>query len=646
MIKYRSGVYTMKKGLLTTLLLASGAALAVYLLSEEQNKRVETEDEVRMIKLRSDEEDKELVKTIQEIENLPLKNIQDVEQQGAHQHEEEQEESNFIELDDLSDMDIPSFREMAPIAAEIIKPAVKATEEILEDLRTPLFHEEIEEEPEVISNFEDIKIADENEDLQKLIQDIEASTDNLEQLSNNFNEDEDLEDLLEDLVVPTFVERVKPTGDIKLETLMHPFGSPVIEPEEIIPSVETSVSIEEEPELDEFDTFEIPAMVQSIKPDYAEEDLSRTAIFDLPKFAHTEEPTIKQSQDMTLRNPFGDDDLEELDLASLFEDLNPIEQQVSSPIFSMPMEETSELKLVDLDEEEIQKLFATDDHDLEEISIEPSFSEAPQLKKELTEDEFEEFKKRLIHVGEDDVDLINLNDANPFETVEPQHSEEVDIINFGNIVEEPTVALEDLVLARPIETIKEVEEEIDLPSLDEIEDEEEIDLSSLDEIQDEEEVDIAPFAMMEDTAQFDIPTLNPFDEEDELEEISIPSFSDSPREYPDAVYDISTLYPFLNLKFINAIFNNFEAFNEEFEVGSRCRITHKVQFPDSQNLISFIEIIKEYGYEINGTDENHNILVYLDFDNQESKILSEIYNISNQVNCLDGLYKGYELEHI
>ncbi|MEG0240285.1 hypothetical protein [Anaerorhabdus sp.] len=654
----------MKKGLLTTLLLASGAALAVYLLKEEQDKKADVDDEIRMIKLRSDEEDKELVRTIQEIENLPLKDIHEIDHDyKSTKQTVDHKETPFIDLDDISDIDIPSIKEMAPVqAAGIIGAAMTASKDVLEDLRVPSFVqpkeetikfdepviEEIIEEPIVVAEptieeiLEEVELPEEpveevintipdfkNEDLQKLIQDIESSTNENEEDNSLLVEDDHLNDLLEDLVVPTFVERPKPDANIKFETLMHPFGEPAIKTEEIITPTEEDIqevlqdTIEEVNNDNDWGTFEIPTMVQPSKKEFDDENLSKTAIFDLPKFENVNQP-IEDSQNITMRNPFGDDDLDEIDLTSLFEEFKPTQSIVESA-FDPTIEETSELKLVDLDDEEIKRLFTIDDDedDLEEITLEPIHQETPQLKKELTQDEFEEFKKRLIHVGEDDIDLINLNDAQPFETVEEPHVEEIDIINFGNIVAEPTIALEDLVLDKPLN------------------------ISEIQPIEDEEEIEELQFPSMQpilEEDELDIPTLSPFEEDDDLEEISLEPVEE--REFPDAVYDISSLYPYLNLKFINTVFNNFEVFNDEFEIGTGCRITHKVQFPESQNLISFIEIIKEYGYEINGTDENHNILIYLDFENQESKILSEIYNISNQVNYLDGLYKGYELEHI
>ncbi|MEG1463006.1 MAG: hypothetical protein RSC48_07830, partial [Anaerorhabdus sp.] len=263
-----------------------------------------------------------------------------------------------------------------------------------------------------------------------------------------------------------------------------------------------------------------------------------------------------------------------------------------------------------------------------------------------------------------DIDLINLSDSKPFDTVANPNHEEIDIINFGNVVENPSIKLEDIVFENvaPInEDGFEDLEELELPAGFDMTGElpvlEEIELPTSEDEEVLEEIQL-PVDSREDTTEIFLSdinlneVLNENEDYDDLE-ITEEEYKPTPQpivqndgEFPEAVYQINTLYPYLNPKFINAVFNNFGAFNEEFEIGSACRITHKVQFPDSQNLISFIDIVKGLNYEIAGTDENQNILIVLDFENEESKILSEIYNISNQVNYLDGLYRGYELEHI
>ncbi|MFV0380608.1 MAG: hypothetical protein ACK5KQ_07275 [Anaerorhabdus sp.] len=114
----------------------------------------------------------------------------------------------------------------------------------------------------------------------------------------------------------------------------------------------------------------------------------------------------------------------------------------------------------------------------------------------------------------------------------------------------------------------------------------------------------------------------------------------------DTVKEIGVIYSNLTPEFIEQVLDKLPNYNEEFKDGEASRIVHKVHFEDSADLMKFIEIVKTAGYEIKGTDESGNIFIQLDFDNHDSKILSEIYNVANQAASLNGLYKGNVLEKI
>lgn len=668
----------MKKGLLTTLLLASGAALAVYLLKEEQNKKsYDNDDEKRMIKLRTEEESQELVRTIQEIENLPFKHFEDtnsikeenkefhhidlnsdnVRVFGLEDNEKSSDEIAVQSYDDLETLDLPSFIHESPL--DYVE-----TEEVLLDEEKPIeaVEEKIEEPVSVVEDESDI-------DLPRFFKGALESAAVAAPIMREINPDEIYLESLVDDVNDDFNELDFPSFMTKNETEELPIIKTlsVDEPQE----VEELVIEEEEPILD----TDLNEELLNLYADDSE-NFGETAIFDLPKmFAEKANSSSMTNtidipgQSIQPVNPFMDlqkEDLEEIDLAELFKSIDDEPMAVDN--LSIPsLEETTEIKLVDIDEDEIKRLFNTDSDELEEILVDEVHHEEVPLKKELTEDEFEEFKKRLIHVEEDDIDLINLSDSKPFDTVVNPSHEEIDIINFGNVVENPTIKLEDIVFEN-VAPINEAEledlEELELPVGFDVTGElpvlEEIELSESEDINDDVVLDEIQMLSNthDDTSEIFLSDINLHDALNEDEdydslEISEEEFVPAPQpivqndgEFPEAVYQINTLYPYLNPKFINAVFNNFAAFNEEFEIGSACRITHKVQFPDSQNLISFIDIVKDLNYEIAGTDENQNILIVLDFENEESKILSEIYNISNQVNYLDGLYRGYELEHI
>ena len=665
----------MKKGLLTTLLLASGAALAVYLLKEEQNKKsYDNNDEKRMIKLRTEEESQELVRTIQEIENLPFRHFEEINNTkeenkefhhidlnsdnvrvfGLGNNHKSNDEMDVQSYDNLETLDLPSFIHESPLdyveTEELLLDEIKPIESVFDNKKEPV---------SVAQDAVDI-------DLPRFFKGAVESAAMAAPLMREINPDEVYLESLVDDVNNDFNDLDFPSFTTKNETEELPIIKPlsVDEPQQV-----EEINVEEEaPRMDTDLSEELLNL-------YADdnENFGETAIFDLPKmFAEKSNASSMMNtidipgQSSQPVNPFMDlqqEDLEEIDLAELFKSIDD-DSVIADNLSNPSLEETTEIKLVDIDEDEIKRLFNTDSDELEEIVVDDIHHDEVPLKKELSEDEFEEFKKRLIHVEEDDIDLINLSDSKPFDTVANPNHEEIDIINFGNVVENPSIKLEDIVFENvaPInENGLEDLEELELPAGFDITGElpvlEEIELPTSEDDEVLEEIQL-PADSREDTSEIFLSeinlneVLNENEDYDDLE-ITEEEYKSTPQpivqndgEFPEAVYQINTLYPYLNPKFINAVFNNFGAFNEEFEIGSACRITHKVQFPDSQNLISFIDIVKGLNYEIAGTDENQNILIVLDFENEESKILSEIYNISNQVNYLDGLYRGYELEHI
>lgn len=527
----------MKKGLLATLLVATGAAIAVYIIKEEQSNHEDAKEEKKVIKLRSKEESEELVKAIQEIEDLPNQVSNDNENlvSDAHSFKPlniEHQTKGFGIVADLEDT------EETPL--EVVAEPFMMEEEVPEEISV-----EAEDEDQFIDfpNFVPFESIDETDSLP-----------DLEDILPN-----EVEEEFQEIDLPSFIKS-NAQVDEPLNTL---YEEPTVQYHEVVDSIHDTSEIS----LNDLDDGDLQKLFATTDDNTYEPQTEEIAPSSIPSFDNTTEINLGEFDEDEIRKLFAMDDDEDIEEIELPNDFNTNVEGVFQPFMDEDLEE-----------------IVLDDHD-------------DEIKRELTLDEFEEFKQRLTHIGDDDIDLINLNDSKPFEAHDGHVAEEVDIINFGNVVSDETVNLDDFVFE-------------ELPT-DKIENNEPVEL---------EEISI--------------------DEIEPLEEIKLDE-----GEYPETVHEIGKLYPYLNHKFINAIFSHFDEFAEEFMPGTSCKITHKVQFPESQNLMDFISIIKNYGYEIMGTDDDHNILLSLTFINEESKILSEIYNISNQVNYLDGLYRGYELEH-
>ena len=57
----------------------------------------------------------------------------------------------------------------------------------------------------------------------------------------------------------------------------------------------------------------------------------------------------------------------------------------------------------------------------------------------------------------------------------------------------------------------------------------------------------------------------------------------------------------------------------------------------------FLEIAKENGYDVEELNTKE-IVVAKKLYSTDGAILSDIYNVANQVNCLNGTYEGYKID--
>ncbi len=335
---------------------------------------------------------------------------------------------------------------------------------------------------------------------------------------------------------------------------------------------------------------------------------------------------------------------------------------------------------------DVEELQQNEDEDiLEGISLNPIHTTEQEEKSEVLETfELEniEFNDEIIPSIEDMSEEVNLDQTEKEGSVSDNDFKSVineEIVTNEEVIDE-TETKEEVVNEKAIHEDVLNEELINETAVEEPEELEEIEISESDgekidfsaflkNVEENEEELVEP--IIADIIEEDLPiTDEDFrkmfesdDEVEELEEISLDEIEieessesleeavfnqeeEKEDEFSETIKEIGLLYPYLNQGFIGKILQQLPHFTEEFKNGDTCRIVHKVQFHESNNLMRFLEIIRGQGYEVVGTDANNNILLQLDFVTQESKILSEIYNISNQVNYLDGIYRGYELEAV
>jgi len=141
---------------------------------------------------------------------------------------------------------------------------------------------------------------------------------------------------------------------------------------------------------------------------------------------------------------------------------------------------------------------------------------------------------------------------------------------------------------------------------------------------------------------------NEEEEENEVRFISIEEPTETPqeKEAPKAspeVLEIAELYPYLTHEFIAEQLGRNGVFNEQYPEDSLVTITHKAKFDTEELRKDFTKIGEDNGYTAAVLNENEATISRKMFT-ENGSILSDIYNVANQVACLKGVYEGYNIE--
>lgn len=127
-------------------------------------------------------------------------------------------------------------------------------------------------------------------------------------------------------------------------------------------------------------------------------------------------------------------------------------------------------------------------------------------------------------------------------------------------------------------------------------------------------------------------------EDGDVEEKKVdPSF----EEKSDEVKEVASVYPYLDLDFIEKILNKNDEFNSSYEEDSLVTVMHHVRFAIAEERKAFEEIMGLSGYEI--TTQDDKVVATRKFFTQPGAIISDILNVANQTNALQGVYEKYDI---
>lgn len=133
------------------------------------------------------------------------------------------------------------------------------------------------------------------------------------------------------------------------------------------------------------------------------------------------------------------------------------------------------------------------------------------------------------------------------------------------------------------------------------------------------------------------------DDDDEVRFIHIDDEEKKEEKLSPEVLEIAELYPYLDKAFIAEQFNRNEVFNAEYPEETLITIAHKAKFKDAWTMQEYIKIAEENGYQSEALSETENIITKK-MVTTDGAILSDIYNVANQVACVNGVYEGYKID--
>lgn len=131
------------------------------------------------------------------------------------------------------------------------------------------------------------------------------------------------------------------------------------------------------------------------------------------------------------------------------------------------------------------------------------------------------------------------------------------------------------------------------------------------------------------------------DDGDETEEVE--EQKEECEEVSDEVKEIASIYPYLSTSFVAEQFARNDVFNEKYPEDTLVTISHKARFSHLDEKEQFCSIAKDNEYEVEELSEKE-VLVKKKMYSTDGAILSDIYNVANQVNCLNGTYEGYQID--
>jgi hypothetical protein len=129
-------------------------------------------------------------------------------------------------------------------------------------------------------------------------------------------------------------------------------------------------------------------------------------------------------------------------------------------------------------------------------------------------------------------------------------------------------------------------------------------------------------------------------EEKEEKEESVKTYSAEGKS--EEVQEVSAVYPYLDPDFIEKLLAKNDEFNASYEDDVLVTIKHRVKFDQAEERKAFIDIMEISGYETSSKDDI--VVASRKFFTQPGAIISDILNVANQTNALQGVYEDFDVQ--
>ena len=106
---------------------------------------------------------------------------------------------------------------------------------------------------------------------------------------------------------------------------------------------------------------------------------------------------------------------------------------------------------------------------------------------------------------------------------------------------------------------------------------------------------------------------------------------------------IVALYPYLSNGFIKGVYDLKQSFVNDYQVGEKIVILHRLHFDDINGLRQFVDVMINHGYLVNVDEMQMIVDAFKEHINSDGKILTDIFEVANQAKLLTGDYEGYRI---